>query len=125
MNDDNTINWPDLKPIGHIKGRLATKKDVKAGHAVFVLQSDSRESNAASLDIDIPQYALHLNKKTGEETPGVIIQAEEAAQGQKIIGFIPIGSKKLVAALLHEFTLLGTRKRRKTPAKKQIKKDGE
>ena len=116
MKKASAINWPDLKKIGHIKGRLATEEDIKAGNAVFILQSD-----AAPLDIKIPQYALHINKKTGQETPGVIIQAEEADQGQKVVGFLPVNSNKYLAALLHEFKLLGTRKPRKNPEQKAKK----
>jgi hypothetical protein len=113
MMKDSARNWPDLKTVGHIKGRLATEEDIKAGNAVFVLQSD-----ADPLNIEVPQYALHLNKASKTETPGVIIQGEETAQGQKIIGFLPLGSSKFLAALFHEFELLGTRKPRKKAPKK-------
>ena len=113
MKPISSIHWPDLKKIGHTKGRLATEKDIKDGSAVFVLQS-----GAAPIDIEIPQYALHINKKTGVETPGVIIQAEQADQGQKVVGFAPIGSSKFLAALFHEFELLGTKK----PKEKTLKK---
>jgi len=118
MNDNKPIDWPDLKMVAHIKGRIATEEDLKAGHAVFVLNPQDEKINAKPLDIKIPQYALHINRKTGEEIPGIVIQAEEVDQGPKVIGFLPVGSRSFLAALLHEFKLLGTRK----PSKKRVKK---
>jgi hypothetical protein len=108
--DQKKIKWPDLKSIGHVKGRLATEEDVNAGNAVFVLRPDDENSIPTPIHMDIPQYALHTNKQTGEKTPGIIIQAEQSSQGQKVVGFLTLESKKFLAALLHEFILVGKEK---------------
>jgi len=104
------INWPDLADIDHIKGRSATEDDVNAGRAVFMLQAEDGTVNGEPIDIDIPQYAIHTNEETGEETPGVVIQAEHAVQGPQAIGFLPVGKDEFQVGLIHEFRLLGTSK---------------
>lgn len=110
MDHFSDISWPELSTVGHVKGRVATEADVTAGNAVFLLQSKEGSPNGTPLGIDIPQYAIHTDEQTGEQTAGVVIQAEEAAHGQKAVGFVAIGSHEHRAGLLHEFTLLGTNK---------------
>lgn len=102
------MKWPDLTDYGFVAHRAATEEDIGSGAAVFMLQSEG-VNIGAPIDIEIPQYAMHSNAETGEQTLGVIIQAEEA-QGQKVIGFMPFESDTPMAALLHEFELLGTQK---------------
>ncbi len=110
MSDSKQIDWPDLSSFCYVKGRSATEEDINAGCAVFMLQSEDGQLNGRPMDIDIPQYAIHINEESGEETPGVIIQAEEAAHGPQAIGFVPLNSSEFQVGLLQEFRLLGTSK---------------
>ena len=93
-----------------MRDRPATEVDIKAGRAAFMLQSEDGQLNGKPLDIEIPQYAIHVDEESGLETPGVIIQAEEAAHSPKTIGFLTIGSREYQVGILHEFWLLGTNK---------------
>lgn len=98
--------WPSLDDIDSVSGRAATKEDVEAGRAVFLLQSED-VSKGMPLDITIPQYAYHIDAETNERTPVVIIQAEEL-QGNQIVGALSIASGEFLAALYWEFELLGS-----------------
>ncbi len=103
------MKWPNLDSCRFIAGRIATERDIMEGKAAFLLKSGN-EILSTPLDIEIPQYALHINQHNNEETPGVIIQAEKTVDGQKLVGFIPVHSQIPVTTSLHEFRLLGTRK---------------
>lgn len=88
-----------------IAGRAATKDDVAADRAVFVLQADG-QSIGRPLSIAVPQYAYHIDEQTRQRTPCVIIQAEEAG-GQQVIGCRTLPDGKTMAALYREFEFLG------------------
>ena len=98
--------WPSLDDIDSVSGRAATKADIEAGRAVFLLQSED-VSKGMPLEIAIPQYAFHINAETNQRTPVVIIQAEEL-QNNRIVGALSIESGEFIAALFWEFELLGS-----------------
>ncbi|WP_434049057.1 hypothetical protein [Marinobacter salarius] len=97
------IQWPPLPETGFISGRAAEMQDVQAGNAVFVAAVNG-VSIGKSIDISIPQYALHIDQ--GLKTPVVIVQAE-SAQGQRIIGARQFDGSELVGTFV-EFELLGS-----------------
>ena len=97
--------WPELPKKGFVSGRPATPDDIDTGNAVFVLEAAGKVIGKP-LDITIPQYAYHVDKKTGKRTPGIIIQAEQA-QGNKIVGMRTLSGTE-IAGLLREYELLGT-----------------
>lgn len=99
--------WPALSDVPAVCGRAARKEDVKSGRAVFVLRSKGRQIGRP-IDIELPQYAYHVDADTGERTPGVPIQAEGAG-GQRFAGSIALPSGNRLAATLDGFELLGTR----------------
>ncbi len=100
------MKWPDLDSCNFVAGRTATEQDLMEGRAAFLLKSGN-ELFSTPLEIDIPQYALHINKSNNEETSGIIIQAEKTDDGQELVGFIPVHSQAPVTTSLHEFRLLG------------------
>jgi len=102
------VQWPDLPTTGFVSGRPATKEDVNAGNAVFVLESGGRPVGTP-LKIAIPQYAIHVNAESGEQTPGFVIQAESAGK-QSIVGFIVLPGRTVFAGTLPEFKFLGTKR---------------
>lgn len=97
--------WPALANVCYVSGRAAKVADVKAGCAVFVASSNGKPIGKP-LDIEIPQYAIHTDKKTGKQTRVIVIQAEEA-QGMKLVGFRIVGSKRKVVDVLGSLKLLG------------------
>lgn len=97
--------WPDLSTIKFVSERAATEEDINQGAAVFLLQSGD-ENIGKPLNIEIPQYAIHIDGETGEKSNVVVIQAEEA-NGQKVVGAINIDSNDHMVGLLNEFELLG------------------
>ena len=98
--------WPSLDDIDSVSGRAASKADVEAGRAVFLLQSED-VSKGTPLEIAIPQYAYHVDAEKNERTPVVIIQAEEL-QNNRIVGALSIESGEFIAALFSEFEFLGS-----------------
>jgi hypothetical protein len=102
------MEYPDLNSYGYVSGRAATEQDVMEGKAAFILKCGEDELGTP-LDIDVPQYAIHVDPYSLEETPGVIIQAEEANE-QQLVGFIPFNSEVPITTALQEFRLLGRSK---------------
>ena len=105
--NEDTIPWPALPKKGFVKGRAATFEDVEQGNAAFYFNVEGKISGAP-LDIAIPQYAMHINKETGERTPGIIIQAENFGD------FVMIGMRRIdnwdtVIGSMGDFQLLGTK----------------
>jgi hypothetical protein len=100
--------WPDLPEQAFVRGRAATESDVNAGHAAFVLQPQGGQ-RPQPLNIPIPQYAYHRDGGTGVRTPGIVIQAEQAA-GTRIVGMRKLEGGDLMAGLVEEFEFLGTRR---------------
>ena len=109
--DAPSPQWPDLKTVAFLSERAATKEDVDAGRAVFVL-ADAGKPIGAPMKITIPQYAFHVDSETKTKTPCVIIQAEEA-RGQKVVGCRMLDGT-IMAGTFPEFVLLGD-----TPPKKK------
>ncbi len=106
-NSKEAVVWPALPKEGFISSRPATRDDIATGNAVFVLEAAGKIIGEP-IDITIPQYAYHVDKKTGERTPGIIIQAEEA-RGNKIVGMRKFDGTE-IAGLLREYELLGTKR---------------
>jgi hypothetical protein len=96
-------SWPPLPQTGYISGRAATKADVAAGNAAFVLEVDGIVIGKP-MAITVPQYAYNVEGKN--KIPVIVIQAEEA-QGFKMIGArCPDGGE--VVGFIADFELLGT-----------------
>nr|WP_236372240.1 hypothetical protein [Pseudomonas salomonii] len=104
----DTITWPDLPTTCFVSGRSATSVDIDSGCAAFTLNVQGKPAGSP-INVDVPQYALHVDEATGKETPVIIIQAEEQGATQ-IVGYQELGSDQLGAALLREVKLLGTQK---------------
>lgn len=100
--------WPVLPQTCFVSGRPATVADVKAGCAVFVATSNGRPVGKP-LDIEIPQYAIHTDRKTGNKTRVIVIQAEEA-EGMKVVGYEIVGTRRKVVDVLASLVLLGSEK---------------
>src|SRR5689334_24910382 len=91
MNGYPTM-WPDLSRFPSFRHRLATRDDINAGRAAFLvpgLGSSTEAPIGVPLDIIVPQYAYHLDKESGTKHPGVLIQAVE-------VGGIKIGAIMLL-----------------------------
>lgn len=99
------FDWPPLAGFSGVTGRPATEEDVKAGRAVFVVTS-SGVPIGVPLGIVVPQYALHRDEETGEVTPCVVVQAEQAGP-ERLVGCLLLPGRDLFAGKLAEFTLLG------------------
>lgn len=99
------VAWPDLSNIKCVSQRSATEADINEGAAVFLLQSEGINIGSP-MNLDIPQYAIHTDGETGEQSNVVIIQAEEA-NNQQVIGALIVGSNEFVVGLINEFKLLG------------------
>jgi hypothetical protein len=102
------IHWPDLPKECFVSARPATVADVKKGCAAFMI-GDTDTSVGTPLGIEIPQYAWHVDQKSGKKTPVILIQAEESS-GIKAVGYKDVDSPSLSVALLSEMILLGSRK---------------
>ena len=101
------INWPDLSKTCYVKNRPATEAYVKSGCAAFVILVQNK-SAGVPLRIELPQFAMYVDDKTGQETPVVVIQAEDGS-GLKTIGYKEVATGTFGVALLREFRLLGTK----------------
>lgn len=102
---EEKVAWPDLSTIKYVSQKSATKADINEGAAVFLLQSEG-VNIGSPMNLDIPQYAIHIDGETGEKSNVVVIQAEEA-NGQQVIGALIVGSNEFMAGLVNEFNLLG------------------
>ncbi|WP_199857289.1 hypothetical protein [Sphingomonas sp. EC-HK361] len=85
-------------------GRTATVEDAKKGNATFSMDGKSQ----GALPIAIPQYVWWTDE-TGSKHPMILVQAELAPDGTKIVGLRDFGGEGTVATLL-EVELLGTKK---------------
>lgn len=104
----DAITWPDLPKTCFVSGRSATSADVDTGCAAFVINVKGQAAGTP-IQLDIPQYALHVDEASGKETPVIIIQAEENGE-IKAVGYRELGTEQLGAALLREVRLLGIKK---------------
>ncbi|MCW7475587.1 hypothetical protein [Leptospira levettii] len=110
QNGENKMNieWPNLSNYKAISGRIATEKDIDDGIAVFSLKLDGKYVGKP-MDIDIPQYAIHIDNETKEETPCVVIQAE-ISELDELIGCVNIKDNSHLVGMKNEFNLLGTKR---------------
>ena len=105
---EDSVVWPELSEIEYVTGRPASKDDINAGAAVFLLQSEGGEVSAGEpIDMVIPQYAVHLDAESGEKTRVIIIQAEES-EGQQLIGALNVLTNEYSIGFYSEYELLGT-----------------
>ena len=100
--------WPKLPDSCFVKGRPAAEDDVRKGCAVFVVKEGGRPAGKP-LNIEVPQYAIHVDEDTGKQTPVILIQAEENA-GLQVVGYKEVGTGVFAAALLRELRLLGAKR---------------
>jgi len=105
---ENLAGCPDLASVEHVSGRLATKEDIDAGAAIFMLQVEGTRIGEP-IDIAVPQYAIQTESASGNKMAVVIVQAEET-EDQKIIGALGCKSDEFSLGLLEEFELRGTTK---------------
>ncbi len=92
---------PALPTNGFIKGRTATKEDLATGNTAFLLVTSE------AMEIEIPQYAYHVDTQTGKSSAGIIFQAERTPDGKQLLAMQLIGEGGKLVALLAEFKLLG------------------
>jgi hypothetical protein len=107
----STIVWPDLKEFPSFRHRLATQDDITAGHAAFLVPGPGGPRDApigTPLDVEVPQYAYHVDRASGSKAPGILMQAIEV-HGTKIGAIMSIGDRKFSIATMDEFELLGTK----------------
>ncbi|SFW20267.1 hypothetical protein [Luteibacter sp. UNCMF366Tsu5.1] len=102
------ITWPELPKDCFVRSRPATQADAKRGCAVFVIEKGG-VIGGMPMDIQIPQYAWHIDQPSAKRTAVILIQAEESS-GIKAVGYREVSSHSLGAALLSEMILLGTDK---------------
>jgi hypothetical protein len=98
------VNWPDLPTSGFMTGRPATVEDAKQGNAVFSM--DGKRSGV--LPVVIPQYVWWSDEQ-GKKHPMILVQAEQALDGTKIVGLRDFAGSETVATM-PELELLGTKK---------------
>jgi len=61
--------------------------------------------------MEVPQYAIHVDGRTGVRKAGVIIQVEaDEARHIVVVGFRTVPDNKELVATLPEFELLGTKR---------------
>jgi len=80
MTFPTDADWGALSPeawasVPHISGRLATERDVAAGHAVFYL-NNTDEMPARPGDINLPALAVLRSEGPEPECVVVVIQIE-------------------------------------------------
>lgn len=83
-----------------IKNVNATEEDIRKGNAAFDSKNDG-----IPLDIEIPQYAMHINEN-GSKTQVIIIQAESLG-GLRIIGARIVEDGSYLVGTEGEFIFLG------------------
>jgi hypothetical protein len=103
---DASRPWPALPTSGYIAGRAATQRDVDAGDAVFVAEVGGRAVGTPML-ITVPQYAFHVDHKTGARTRVIVLQAERAGT-LEMIGYVAPDTNTYGVGTAKEFELLGT-----------------
>jgi hypothetical protein len=82
-NKFDPIELNDWKKVPFTKGRLATKKDIDLGKAIFQIEGNGEEH--IPLEIEIPSLAYHIDQETNEKTKVVVIQGEQVGT-KKVIG---------------------------------------
>ena len=70
-------DWPPLSEYEATSGRLASKEDVQAGRATFLLESDGVRIGRP-ISMTLPAYAYYREDTDAKPVRCIIIQAEEA-----------------------------------------------
>jgi len=102
------VTWLELPKDCFVRLRPATQANAKRGCAALVIEN-AGVTGGTPLDIQIPQYAWHIDQPSGKRTAVILIKAEEIS-GIKAVGYREVGAPSLGAALLSEMILLGTDK---------------
>ena len=108
IHGEEKVEWPELSDVKFVSGRPATEDDINAGAAVFLLQSEG-VSIGTPIEIEIPQYAIHTDGDSGENSNVIVIQAEES-NDQKVIGALIVGSSEFMVGFFNEFKFIGNNK---------------
>lgn len=104
----NSIDLTNWENTPHISGRIATEQDVNEGIAVFYIPDGS-----FALDAMLPTCVIQIDEDTGERTPAIVIQAEQAGE-QVYLGLLYLDGSHGLCGLEeveqldepnHEFTL--------------------
>jgi hypothetical protein len=101
--------WPALPQTGFLVGRSASRNDVSAGSAAFVLEKDG-VAVGNPIKVAIPQYAYHLEGSNHARVACVIIQAEEF-RGVQLYGYRSVQGNKVAVDVGSSFILLGANKK--------------
>ncbi|ACB63708.1 hypothetical protein BamMC406_1217 [Burkholderia ambifaria MC40-6] len=104
------VDWPELPKTCFVSQRPANVEDVRKGCAAFLIGGPER-SVGMPLNVQIPEYAYHVDSASGKKTPVILLQAEEHSS-IKAVGYREVGTSSIGAALLSEMQLLGTSKPR-------------
>jgi hypothetical protein len=104
------VDWPELPKPCFVSQRPANMEDVRKGCAAFLISGPER-SLGLPLNIQIPEYAYHVDSASGKKTPVILLQPEEHSS-IKAVGYREVGTSSIGAALLSEMQLLGTSKPR-------------
>ncbi len=104
------VNWPELPKTCFVSRRPSTVSDLSQNCAAFLIGGPEK-SGGTPLDIQIPQYAFHVDGASGKKTPVIVLQAEERS-GIKAVGYKEVQTSTIGAGLLSEMQLLGTSKPR-------------
>ena len=99
-----SAEWPSLPTTGFLSGRPATQQDVSDGNALFVAERAGKIIGVP-LTIDIPQYAVHVDRESGVRKRVILLQAERA-EGIEMVGYRDLAGEHGIATLA-EFELLG------------------
>lgn len=83
LKSNKKIDWPDLKDIKYVKGRLANFEDYTNGSATFF---SVKSTNIPIERIEIPQYA-YIVKHKFIKIPCIVIQAEGLNENTYMIGY--------------------------------------
>lgn len=101
---EEPIMWPNLPTSGFIRGKAATVADVENDNAVFFMN----EQSEGAWPLTIPRY-VEWADEFGVDHPMILIQAEQAPGGLKMVGLRAFNGQATVATL-PEVKLLGTEK---------------
>lgn len=79
------IDIDEWEQTPYLKDRVATEEDVKAGIAVFYIDSKGVDINHTPLSIKIPSLAYHVDQETSEKTLVVVVQGEQTNE-EEVVG---------------------------------------
>ena len=73
------IDLSKWKEVPCINGRVATEEDIEKGIAVFAIPSGSEP-----YEVELPLCAIQIDEDSGNRTPCIAIQIEQAENGNFI-----------------------------------------